>query len=39
MHLKNFSLIHQPKIDPKLSVAYDLVATTLVNPSDDEDMA
>jgi serine/threonine-protein kinase HipA len=39
MHLKNFSLIRQPGIGPILSPAYDLVATTLVNPSDDEDLA
>lgn len=39
MHLKNFSLIHQPKIGPILSPAYDMVATSIVNPDDDEDMA
>ena len=39
MHLKNFSLIHQPLIGSVFSPAYDLVATTLVNPSDDEEMA
>jgi serine/threonine-protein kinase HipA len=39
MHLKNFSLIHQPLIGSVLSPAYDLVATTLVNPADDEEMA
>jgi len=39
MHLKNFSLIHQPGIGPILSPAYDLVATILVNPADDEDLA
>jgi serine/threonine-protein kinase HipA len=39
MHLKNFSLIHQPDIGPVLSPAYDLVATVLVNPADDEDLA
>ena len=39
MHLKNFSLIRQPGIGPVLSPAYDLVATTLVNPADDEDLA
>lgn len=39
MHLKNFSLIHQPGHGPLLSPAYDLVATALVNPGDDEDLA
>jgi serine/threonine-protein kinase HipA len=39
MHLKNFSLIHQPTIGPVLSPAYDLVATALINPADDEDLA
>lgn len=39
MHLKNFSLIHQPLTGPVLSSAYDLVATALVNPADDEDLA
>lgn len=39
MHLKNFSLIHQPATGPVFSPAYDLVATTLVNPADDEDLA
>lgn len=39
MHLKNFSLIHQPGIGPILSPAYDLVATILVNPADNEDLA
>lgn len=39
MHLKNFSLIRQPGIGPVLSPAYDLVATALVNPADDEDLA
>jgi serine/threonine-protein kinase HipA len=39
MHLKNFSLIHEPKIGPILSPAYDMVATSIVNPEDDEDMA
>jgi serine/threonine-protein kinase HipA len=39
MHLKNFSLIHQPNIGHVLAPAYDLVATELVNPADDEDMA
>ncbi len=39
MHLKNFSLIHQPGIGPILSPAYDLLATALVNPADDEELA
>ncbi len=39
MHLKNFSLIDQPDTGPVFSPAYDLVATTLVNPADDEDLA
>ncbi len=39
MHLKNFSLIHQPGTGAVLSPAYDLVATALVNPADDEDLA
>ncbi len=39
MHLKNFSLIHQPLNGAVLSPAYDLVATALVNPADDEDLA
>jgi serine/threonine-protein kinase HipA len=39
MHLKNFSLIHQPATGPGFSPAYDLVATAIVNPVDDEDLA
>lgn len=39
MHLKNFSLIHQASNNPVFSPAYDLVATALVNPADDEDLA
>ncbi len=39
MHLKNFSLIQEPGVGTMLSPAYDLVATTLVNPADDEDLA
>nr|WP_317168237.1 HipA domain-containing protein [Pontibacter pamirensis] len=39
MHLKNFSLIYQPMVGPALSPAYDMVATALVNPADDEDLA
>ena len=38
MHLKNFSLIRQPGLGMVLSAAYDLVATALVNPADDEDL-
>lgn len=39
MHLKNFSLVHQPHQGIVLAPAYDLVATALVNPADDEDLA
>ncbi len=39
MHLKNFSLINLPGIGYQLSPAYDMVATALVNPADDEDLA
>lgn len=39
MHLKNFSLIQQLGLGMVLSAAYDLVATALVNPKDDEDLA
>ena len=39
MHLKNFSLINLPKKGYELAPAYDLVATALVNPMDDEDTA
>lgn len=39
MHLKNFSLIHQPANGAVLSQAYDLVATALFNPADKEDLA
>lgn len=39
MHLKNFSLIRDPGLGMVLSAAYDLVATDLVNPADDEDLA
>jgi serine/threonine-protein kinase HipA len=39
MHLKNFSLIKQPGIGMTFSPAYDLVATTLVNPADKEELA
>jgi serine/threonine-protein kinase HipA len=39
MHLKNFSLIKEPRIGYHLSAAYDMVATALVNPADNEDLA
>lgn len=39
MHLKNFSILHQPGIGPVLSPAYDMVSTALLNPADDEDLA
>lgn len=39
MHLKNFSLVEQPGLGMILSPAYDLVATALVNPADDEELA
>jgi serine/threonine-protein kinase HipA len=39
MHLKNFSLLEQSSLGMVLSPAYDLVNTSLVNPSDDEDLA
>lgn len=39
MHLKNFSLIYGPDSVPVLSPAYDLLATALINPKDDEDLA
>ena len=39
MHLKNFSLIHQPDIGIVFSPAYDLLSTYLVNPADDEELA
>jgi serine/threonine-protein kinase HipA len=39
MHLKNFSLINLPGLGYQLAPAYDMVATTLVNPADDEDLA
>ncbi|MEO7177183.1 MAG: HipA domain-containing protein [Saprospiraceae bacterium] len=39
MHLKNFSLIRQPTTGPVLSASYDLLATALVNPADNEDLA
>ncbi len=39
MHLKNFSLLQQPASGMALAPAYDLLATTLVNPADEEDLA
>jgi serine/threonine-protein kinase HipA len=39
MHLKNFSLISTEGIGMTLSPAYDLLATRLVNPQDDEELA
>jgi serine/threonine-protein kinase HipA len=39
MHLKNFSLLHQPGIGPVLAPGYDMLATALVNPADEEDLA
>ncbi|MEI6122256.1 MAG: HipA domain-containing protein [Bacteroidota bacterium] len=39
MHLKNFSLIRDTEAGYALSSAYDMVATALVNPIDDEDLA
>lgn len=39
MHLKNFSLLEQPGIGMRLSPAYDLVNTALVNTADSEELA
>ncbi|MCB0531991.1 MAG: HipA domain-containing protein [Saprospiraceae bacterium] len=39
MHLKNFSLLRHPQRGHLLAPGYDLVATVLVNPADDEDLA
>lgn len=39
MHLKNFSLIKHSKEGYTLSPGYDMVATALVNPADDEELA
>lgn len=39
MHLKNFSLLQQSLSGMALAPAYDLLATKLVNPIDDEDLA
>ena len=38
MHLKNFSVLHQP-VSVVLSPAYDLLNVNLVNPKDKEEMA
>ena len=39
MHLKNFSILHDPQFGPSLSPAYDMLSTELVNPDDKEDLA
>lgn len=39
MHLKNFSLLRKTGKGYTLSPAYDMVATAIVNPEDDEDLA
>lgn len=39
MHLKNFSLIDLPAHGYGLAPAYDMVATYIVNPSDNEELA
>ncbi|QNA44346.1 HipA domain-containing protein [Lacibacter sediminis] len=39
MHLKNFSLIRKVGKGYTLSPAYDMVATAIVNPADDEELA
>lgn len=39
MHLKNFSLLEQQGLGMTLSPAYDLLNTSLVNPSDEEELA
>ena len=39
MHLKNFSLLEKENVGLVLSPAYDLVPTTLVNPTDTEELA
>jgi serine/threonine-protein kinase HipA len=39
MHLKNFSIIKLKEQGYSLSPAYDMVATAIVNPADDEDLA
>ena len=39
MHLKNFSIIKTNEQSYVLSPSYDMVATAIVNPADDEDLA
>ena len=39
MHLKNFSIIKTNEQGYILSPSYDMVATAIVNPADDEDLA
>jgi serine/threonine-protein kinase HipA len=39
MHLKNFSLLNKPHIGYVLCPAYDMVATAMVNPADEEELA
>lgn len=39
MHLKNFSLIDKKGLGMVLSPSYDLVATKIVNPNDNEELA
>ncbi len=39
MHLKNFSLLEHPGSGMRLSPAYDLLNTALVNPADPEELA
>ena len=39
MHLKNFSLLYLPESHIALAPAYDLLATALVNPADEEELA
>ena len=39
MHLKNFSIMKQPNIGYVLTPAYDMVATKIVNPADNEELA
>lgn len=39
MHLKNFSLLHDPAHGIILAPGYDMLSTVLVNPNDTEDLA
>lgn len=39
MHLKNFSLLHNPTLGPVLAPAYDMVATKLLIKDDNEEMS